>query len=53
MRRAVVALGEFVSGASWGRTVSVAVVLVAVGTYLSYRVLGGRVQDARDVQRMA
>ncbi|MGH8648829.1 MAG: ABC transporter permease, partial [Burkholderiales bacterium] len=29
-----------------------AVLLVAVGTYLSYRVLGSRVHDARDVQRM-
>ncbi len=30
-----------------------AVVLVAVGTYLSYRVLGNRAQNARDVQRIA
>jgi len=30
-----------------------AVLLVAVGTYLSYRVLGNRAQNARDVQRMA
>ena len=30
-----------------------AVVLVAVGTYLSYRVLGTRGQDARDIQRLA
>jgi iron(III) transport system permease protein len=29
-----------------------AVLLVAVGTYLSYRVLGSRAQDARDVQRL-
>jgi iron(III) transport system permease protein len=30
-----------------------AVLLVAVGTYLSYRALGQRAQDARDVQRLA
>jgi iron(III) transport system permease protein len=30
-----------------------AVLIVAVGTYLSYRVLGQKAQDARDVQRLA
>lgn len=30
-----------------------AVLLVAVGTYLSYRLLGSRARDARDIQRMA
>jgi iron(III) transport system permease protein len=30
-----------------------AVLIVAVGTYLSYRALGSRAQDARDVQRLA
>ena len=30
-----------------------AVLIVAVGTYLSYRALGSRAQEARDVQRMA
>jgi len=27
--------------------------IVAVGTYLSYRALGSRAQDAREVQRLA
>ena len=30
-----------------------AVLIVAIGTYLSYRALGQRAQDARDVQRLA
>jgi iron(III) transport system permease protein len=30
-----------------------AVVLVAVGTYLSHRLLGSRATTARDIQRMA